>query len=66
MYTALERGRAYRINGEVMVYQERAFEEDHPPTFIFLRENGEYAGFLLDQLTEMEKDGNLKYIGVSL
>lgn len=66
MYTALERGRAYRINSEVMIYQERVFEEDHPPTFVFRRENGELIGFLLEQLTVMEQDGQLKYIGVSL
>ncbi len=66
MYTALERGRAYRILGEVMVYEERVFQDDHPPTFVFRKENDELVGYFLEQLTELEKDGQLKYIGVSL
>lgn len=66
MYTALERERAYRIAGEVMIYDGRVFEDDHPPTFVFRKENGELVGFFLEQLTAMEQDGQLKYIGVSL
>ncbi len=71
MYTALERNRSYRIGlgdeAREVMYMYRDFPEDHPSVFNFLDlESGELVGFLLEQLTELEKQGAIKYLGVTL
>jgi hypothetical protein len=65
MYTALEVNRAYHILGVVLVYRERVFEEDHPPSFIFTRaDTGEQVAYFLEQLTHYEETGQLQYLGL--
>lgn len=67
MYTALERNRLYRIGTKVLLYIGREWPEDHPPLFRFKDvELGDTVTFMIEQLTEFEKQGNLTYIGVSL
>ncbi len=71
MYTALERNRSYRIGlgdeARVVTYVGRDFPEDHPPIFEFIdQETGERVGFLIEQLTDLEQQGAIKYLGVTL
>lgn len=71
MYTALERNRQYRIGigdeAKLVTFKFREFPEDHPPVFTFLdEESGELVSFLLEQLTEIEKQGGIQYLGTTL
>lgn len=71
VYTALEHNRSYRIGlgdeARVVTYMYRDFPEDHPAVFNFMdQETGELVGFLLEQLTELERQGAIKYLGVTL
>lgn len=71
MYTALEHNRQYRIGigdeARVVTYMYRDFPEDHPPVFNFIdQETGELVGFMLEQLTAIEKEGGIEYMGVTL
>ncbi len=71
MYTALEHNRSYRIGlgdeARTVTYMYRDFPEDHPAVFNFMdQETGELVGFLLEQLTELERQGAIKYLGVTL
>lgn len=48
-----------------MVYRERVFEEDHPPSFIFTRrDTSEPVAYFLEQLTHYEETGQLQYLGL--
>jgi hypothetical protein len=71
VYTALERNRQYRIGigdeARLVTFREREFPEDHPPVFTFLdHESGELVHFMLEQLTEIEKQGGIRYLGTTL
>lgn len=71
MYTALEHNRQYRIGigdeARVVTYMYRDFPEDHPAVFNFMdQETGELVSFLLEQLTEIERQGGIEYMGVTL
>lgn len=66
MITALERHRSYRFgigpDATTLVYIGREFPDDHPPTFHFLdKRTGETHVFLLPQLTQLEREGALRY-----
>lgn len=65
MYTALERHRYYKILDRTMLYLERIFEEDHPPSFLFeVKDTGEQVAYFLEQLTHYEETGQLRYLGL--
>ncbi len=71
MYTALEHNRQYLIGigleARVVTYMYRDFPEDHPAMFNFMdSETGEIVSFMLEQLTAIEKQGGIKYLGVTL
>lgn len=67
MYTALERNRVYRIGTKVLLYLGREWPEDHPPLFRFKDvETDDTVTFMLEQLTEFERQGDLEYMGTSL
>lgn len=69
MYTALERNRLYRIGkgdeARVLLYLNRDFPPDHPAVFNFRdTESGELITFMIEQLTILEREGGLEYVGV--
>ena len=71
MYTALERNRSYSIGlgdkARTVTFINREFPEDHPPIFNFIdQETGELIVFILEQLTDLERQGAIKYLGVTL
>jgi hypothetical protein len=71
MYTALEHNRQYRIGigseARVVTYMYRDFPEDHPAVFNFMdQETGEIVSFMIEQLTAIERDGGIEYMGVTL
>lgn len=67
MYTALERNCLYRIGSKELVYLNRDFPEDHPAVFNFRSiETGELVTFMIEQLTILERNGELEYLGASL
>lgn len=48
-----------------MLYLERIFEEDHPPSFLFeVKDTGEQVAYFLEQLTHYEETGQLRYLGL--
>ena len=71
MYTALEYNRTYLIGfgseAKRLTYMTRDWPEDHPPMFVFKDQGtGERVSFMLEQLTELERQGAIEYIGVTL
>jgi hypothetical protein len=48
-----------------MIYNERVFETDLPPTYVFTNTStGELIAYFLDQLTGFEARGELQYLGL--
>jgi hypothetical protein len=71
MYTALERNRLYRLgiseDAKTLVFVSRDFPEDAPACFNFIdTESGELVTFTLDQLTVLESEAALEYLGPAL
>ena len=72
MYTALEHHRMYRIGlgdeAKVLTYLYRDFPvDDAPACFNFReRESGELVTFTLPQLTALEREGLIEYLGAGL
>ncbi len=71
MYTALERNRQYSIGvgdeARIVTFMNRDFPEDHPAMFNFMdQETGELVCFMLEQLTAIEREGGIRYLGVTL
>lgn len=70
MYSALERNRAYLIGwgdeAKELVFLNRDFPPDDPPVFNFRDvATGELIEFRLEQLTALEQEGALQYLGVA-
>ena len=72
MYTALEHNRLYRIGfgskAKLLIYMYRDFPvADEPAVFNFqTRGGGELVTFSLPQLTILEQQGAIEYLGTSL
>jgi len=71
IYTALEHNRLYRIGlgeeAKTLIYIGREFPDDHPAIFLFQRlDNGERISFMIEELTFLEKEGAVEYLGASL
>ena len=72
MYTALEHNRAYRIGlgseAKTVTYLHRDFPQDDAPAVFNFRDNetGELVTFFLEQLTALEREGAIEYLGVVL